>query len=104
MDVKKQSDELPVPSDIVENSQALLETDLSDNEKLKALEKAEVHAQQMMDAAGEGMTGDDLPVLDDVGDSIKKLKSKQATWLLSWNDVKAKAAQLGERWGWRAHD
>lgn len=99
----KKSDELPVPSEIVENPKAVLNTDLSDQEKLKFLEKAEVHAQQMMDAAGEGMTGHDLPALDEVGDSIDKLKSKEAAaWPLNWQDLRAKAVQLGERWGWRA--
>ncbi len=94
--------DVPVPSEIVENPKAVLDSDLSDTEKLKVLERAEVHVQQMMNAAGEGMTGDDLPVLDDVRDSIDKLKSKQtASWPSNWDDIRAKMEQLGERLGLR---
>ena len=99
------SEDVPVPSEIVENPKHVLDTDLSDKEKLNVLETAATHAQQMMNAAGEGMTGDDLPVLDDVRDSIDKLKSKQqASWPSGWDDVRAKVAQLGERLGLRALD
>ena len=93
--LRKPSENVPVPSEIVENPKAVLETDLSDKEKLKVLEKAEAHAEQMMNAAGEGMTGDDLPVLDDVRESIDKLKSRQLTrWPSNWDDVRAKLALI----------
>jgi len=92
--------ELPVPTEIVENPKAVMKTDLTDKEKLNVLEEAEAHAQRMMDSAGEGMTGDDLPALDEVRESIDKLKAKDAPrW--TWNGVRAKAAQLTERWGKR---
>ncbi len=95
-------DVLPVPSEIVENPQALLKTNLSDSEKLKILEKSEVHAQQMMDAAGEGMTGNDLPTLEEVDHSIGELRAKVALAdFFCWKSLSAKANQIVEGFGWQ---
>ena len=91
-----------VPSEVVENPAAVVNADLSNPEKLKLLEKAEIHAQQMMDAAGEGMTGEDLPALDEVGEAIEKVKAEQRqVQLPAWSDIRSMAIRWGERLGFR---
>ena len=89
-----------VPSEVVENPVAVLNADLSNSEKLRLLEKAELHAQQMMDAAGEGMTGDDLPTLDELSELIEKVKTGQSqVHLPAWFEISSMAIRWGERLG-----